>query len=243
MPPAYIRHSLSDEVLGQLTTQHHRTTLAFRLERCTRRSSLPVTPPCVPYLSIGLACRDFGHDRFGERWEGTTWRWVKRMISQISSLSPVAVRGHPEHPSRPLVRGNAMTMPCVHHHSVRVHVRGRDLGSRLWTTMSRGACERMLGKWGYSLRWADGKVHHRCPADVVEVALDVVCLRFAHTIHILFFTGLNGCLRCLFAFPRRGTDSDRSRGGPEGFRRAGVLRNRGNVDSYPAQLLSGPAST
>ena len=121
-----------------------------------------------------------------------------------------------------------MTMPCVHHRSVHVHVRGRDPGSLLWTTMSRGACERMLDKWGYS-RWTDGKVHHRCPADILEVALDVVRLKFAYTIHILFLTGMNGCLHRLFAFPQRGTNSDRGCGGPEGFRRAGVIEIAGTL--------------
>ena len=84
-----------------------------------------------------------------------------------------------------------MTMPCVRHRSFRVHVRG---GDRLWTTMSHDACESMLCKWGCSLRWTDGKVHRRCPTDVVEVVLDVVRLRFVYTIHIFFLTGLNACL-------------------------------------------------
>ena len=47
---------------------------------------------------------------------------------QAFSLSSIAVRGHPENPSRPLVRGDAITTPCAHRHSVRVHVRGRGLG-------------------------------------------------------------------------------------------------------------------
>ena len=88
--------------------------------------------------------------------------------------------------------------------------------------MSHGACERMLDKWGHS-RWTDGKVNHLCPADVVEVTLDVVQLEFAYTTHILCLTGLNGCLHRLFAFPQRSTNSDGGCGGPERFRRAGVI--------------------
>ena len=98
--------------------------------------------------------------------------------------------------------------------------------------MSHGACERMVNQWGNS-RWTDGKVYHRCPADVVEVTLDVVRLEFAYIIRILCLTGLNGCLHRLFAFPQRGTNSDRGCGGPEGFRRAGVL-DRGDVDYHLA---------
>ena len=70
---------------------------------------------------------------------------MKRVISQISSLNSAAARGGPEYPSRPLVRGGETTTPCVHHRSVRVHVRGRDLGSQLWTGMSRGVRRYSIG--------------------------------------------------------------------------------------------------
>ena len=41
---------------------------------------------------------------------------------QVFSLSSIAIRGHPEYPSQPLVREDAIMMPWAHRHSVRVHV-------------------------------------------------------------------------------------------------------------------------
>ena len=156
------------------------------------------------------------------------------MKPQISSLSSVAL-------STPLdlVRGNATTMPCVNHRSVCVHFRGCDLGSQLWTATSRGVIRYSIGG-GYSLRWSDREVHYRRPANALEVTLDVVCLRFVHTDHVLFPTGLNRCFHRLLAFPQRGSGDDTSRWVTEGSRSDRVLQIVGGTISILHNFPSDP---
>ena len=164
---------------------------------------------------------------------------VKRMITQIPSLSSVAVRGRPEDPFRPRFRRDATTTPRLHHRSFRVHVRCRDPGGRLWTAMFRGVRGYSTGG-GYSLWWSDGGVHHRRPADVLEVTRDVVCLRFAHTDHVLFLTGLNRRSHHFLAFLQRGIGDDTSRWVTEGSRRDRVLQIVGTSISIQHNFSSGP---
>ena len=100
--------------------------------------------------------------------------------------------------------------------------------------------ERILDRWGYSLRWSDGEVHHRHPADVLEVTRDVVCLRFVHTDHALFLTGLNRCSHRFLAFPQTGIGDETSRWVTEGSRRDRVLQVMGTSISILHNFPSDP---